>query len=187
MVSEAIFSYLVSFMVKAKDLETRYLYKQRLWFKQPRRSERFTTSTPKARYVLHFSRAALTTKEIVLNMMPAITNISSQIWPVCHVRDNAALYIDLLRCILLGQEPDHGKNGYYLASSGSVPWIDIYNAMAKALAKRKVVDDEVVKKADDAALEKMGHALHCPKEFVAVQLGGKYADNYYMDFMRLLG
>ncbi|TKX24272.1 NAD dependent epimerase-like protein 7 [Elsinoe australis] len=41
-------------------------------------------------------------------------------WPVCHVIDNANLYIELLRAILEGENPDHGKQGFYLASSGSV-------------------------------------------------------------------
>jgi hypothetical protein len=31
-----------------------------------------------------------------------------------------------------------------------------------------------VKKADDAALEKMAQALGCAEEIVAVQIGGKY-------------
>lgn len=48
----------------------------------------------------------------------------------------------------------------------------MYTAMTKGLADRGIVDTEDVMKADDAALEKMGEALNCPKEFVAVQLGG---------------
>jgi hypothetical protein len=53
-----------------------------------------------------------------------------------------------------------------------MPWIKIYAAIAKALARRKLVDSEEVMKADDAVLEKMGQALNSPKELVAVQLGG---------------
>lgn len=83
------------------------------------------------------------------------------------------MYIELLRKILSGENPGHGKNGYYLASPGSVAWIDIYSAMAKALAKRKVVDSEVVRKADDAALQKMAEGLGCAREAVAIHLGGK--------------
>ncbi|KAI4953629.1 hypothetical protein J4E91_002477 [Alternaria rosae] len=94
-------------------------------------------------------------------------------WPVCHIDDNSKLYVDLLKNILSDKNPNHGKNGYYLASSGSVAWCDIYTAMAKALAKRGVIDSPEVKKADDAALDKMAQALSCPKELVAVQLGGK--------------
>lgn len=96
-----------------------------------------------------------------------------QTWPVCHVVDTASLYIELLREILSGADPDHGKNGYYLASSGSVRWKDIYAALAKGLAKRNVVDDETVGEADDAILQEMGRALHCSPDFVTVQVGGK--------------
>ena len=71
------------------------------------------------------------------------------------------------------ENPDHGKNGYYLASSGSIAWSDIYSAMAKALAQRGVIGSAEVKKADDAAVEKMAKVLGCPEEMVAVQIGGR--------------
>jgi hypothetical protein len=74
---------------------------------------------------------------------------------------------------LQGKNPDYGKNGYYLASSGSMAWYNIYVAMAKALAKHELLDEAGVTKADDAALDLMGQALNCPQEFVAVSLGGK--------------
>jgi hypothetical protein len=92
---------------------------------------------------------------------------------VCHINDNTALYVSLLQSILSGGKPGYGKDGYYLASSGSVAWRDIYAAMAKALAKRGVVSSSEVRKVNDAALEKIGEALGCPKEFVSVQIGGK--------------
>jgi hypothetical protein len=82
------------------------------------------------------------------------------------------VYVKLLESILLGHGMGHGKNGYYLASSGSVAWRDIYVAMAKALAERKVVGSSEVQKADDVVLEKIGQALGCPKELVPVQIGG---------------
>ncbi|KAL1855448.1 hypothetical protein Plec18170_004168 [Paecilomyces lecythidis] len=94
-------------------------------------------------------------------------------WPVCHIVDTTTLYLDILRNILLGKDIGHGKNGFFLAASGSVAWDDIYSAMAKSLAKRNVVDDETVHDADDTVLQKMGEALSCPKEFVPVQLSGK--------------
>jgi hypothetical protein len=81
--------------------------------------------------------------------------------------------VELLKSILRDEDLDHGKNGYYLAASGSVAWSDIYSAMAKALAKRDVIETADVNRADDAALEKMAQALECPKELVAVQIGGK--------------
>ena len=92
---------------------------------------------------------------------------------MCHIHDNTTAYVGLLRSILLGENPDYGKNGYYLASSGSVAWNDIYTGIAKALAKRKVILNGEVKKADDVALGKIGQALGCPKELVAVQIAGK--------------
>lgn len=78
----------------------------------------------------------------------------------------------MLQKILSGEDLDYGKNGYYLASPGSVKWADIYTAMAKGLAKRNVVDSDEVKQADDAAQEKIGQALGFPKEMVGVQIGG---------------
>ncbi|KAK7955725.1 uncharacterized protein PG986_004947 [Apiospora aurea] len=99
-------------------------------------------------------------------------------WPVCHVLDNTNLYLDILRRILAdgreGEGLGSGRNGYYLAASGSVAWDDLYAAMAAALAKRgdNVVADARVEAADSAVLEKMGQALGCPADFVAVHLGG---------------
>ncbi|KAI8711917.1 hypothetical protein NCS52_01456600 [Fusarium sp. LHS14.1] len=94
-------------------------------------------------------------------------------WPVSHVVDNTKLYIEILRGILENNDIDHGKEGYYLASSGSVAWDDIYSQFAKVLAKRGLVDDETVRGADDEALDGMATALNCSRDFVAVQLGGK--------------
>ncbi|KAI0879824.1 NAD(P)-binding protein [Annulohypoxylon maeteangense] len=93
-------------------------------------------------------------------------------WPVCHVVDNTGVYIELLRKILVNGNPSHGKNGYYLASSGSIAWDDLYDAVGVALAKRDIVSDEKVETANDQILEKMGAALGRPKEFVPLQLGG---------------
>ncbi|KAF7594742.1 hypothetical protein BBP40_008449 [Aspergillus hancockii] len=93
-------------------------------------------------------------------------------WPVCHISDNTALYLELLRNILRGSNPGYGKDGYYLAASGSVTWHDLCSAMAKALAARHIVEDETVALADDAALEAMGKGLDRSKEFVPVELGG---------------
>ncbi|KAI1374350.1 NAD(P)-binding protein [Hypoxylon crocopeplum] len=94
-------------------------------------------------------------------------------WPVCHIVDNTTMYIELLRKILAGENPSHGKNGYYLASPGSVAWDDMYTAVAAALAKRSVIGDELVVSADEQILERMGAAIGYPKEFVPLQLGGK--------------
>lgn len=97
-------------------------------------------------------------------------------WPVCHVLDNTNLYLDITRRILKGDDSlGSGRNGYYLAASGSVAWDDLYAAMAAALTKRgdNVIDDARIETADGAALEKMGEALGCPAELVSLHLGGK--------------
>ncbi|KAK8043121.1 hypothetical protein PG994_013604 [Apiospora phragmitis] len=98
-------------------------------------------------------------------------------WPVCHVIDNTNLYLDILRGILKSGEGEgigSGRNGYYLAASGSVVWDDLYTAMATALAKRSdnIVDDARIEMSDRAALEEMGEAMGCPAELVPVHLGG---------------
>lgn len=95
-----------------------------------------------------------------------------QTWPVCHVVDNATLYLEIVRAMLTGKDIGYGKQGYYLASSGSVAWEDLYAAIAAALAKRGVVDDESVTRATDEQQAEMAAALDCPKEMVPLQLGG---------------
>lgn len=91
---------------------------------------------------------------------------------MCHLIDNTNLYLELLRAILVGKNPDSGKHCYYLAASGSVAWADLYAAIAAGLAKRGVIDDETVIPATDQALKEMATGLGCPKEYVALQLGG---------------
>jgi hypothetical protein len=95
-----------------------------------------------------------------------------QTWPVCHVDDNTGLYLQILRRILDGSNPPSGKNGYYLAASGSVAWVDLYSSMAKSLAQRGEVDDDKVEPASDHALAGVAKALGCPKELVPLQIGG---------------
>ncbi|KAH8194026.1 hypothetical protein TruAng_011807 [Truncatella angustata] len=79
----------------------------------------------------------------------------------------------ILRVILEGGQLDYGKNGYYLAATGSVVWEDLYSAMAQALKKRGVLTDDSVTIADDATLERMGEGLGCPKDMVPLLLGGR--------------
>ncbi|GKZ20540.1 hypothetical protein AbraIFM66951_005865 [Aspergillus brasiliensis] len=94
-------------------------------------------------------------------------------WPVCHIADTAALYLQMLRKILSGEDIGYGKNGFYLASSGPIAWQDVYSAFAKALYKRKVVDDDKVHRADDESLRKMAKGLGVEPDQVQVLLGGK--------------
>ncbi|KAJ5625121.1 hypothetical protein N7510_001430 [Penicillium lagena] len=100
-------------------------------------------------------------------------HVNNPKWPVCHVIDNSTLYLEILRNILSGEDIGHGRSGYYLAASGRMAWNDIYDAMAKGLAKRQIIDTESVEVADDAALQQMGEALGCPKEMVPLFLGGE--------------
>ncbi|KAK7730350.1 hypothetical protein SLS53_009050 [Cytospora paraplurivora] len=93
-------------------------------------------------------------------------------WPVCHVIDNTTLYIRILHKILSGEDPGHGRNGYFLASPGSVAWDDLYTAMAAAMAKRNVISDDTVVSANEHILEQMAEALGCPPQFVSVFVGG---------------
>jgi hypothetical protein len=81
--------------------------------------------------------------------------------------------VKLLENILSGAYPGNGRTGYYLAASGSVAWIDIYTAIAKALAERKVIESSEIKQAHGSTLDKIGQALNCPKDLVPVQIGGK--------------
>ncbi|KAI0521533.1 hypothetical protein F5B22DRAFT_541455 [Xylaria bambusicola] len=93
-------------------------------------------------------------------------------WPVCYIRDNTNLYLELMRKILNGESPGYGKNGYYLAASGSIAWDDLYAAMATALAKRNVISDDAVTMADDQAIEQMAQGLGCSKDLVPLMVGG---------------
>lgn len=100
------------------------------------------------------------------------TSSSSPSWPVCHVLDNTSLYLQMVRKLVSDEDLGHGRFGYYLASPGSVVWDDIYRAIAQALHKRGLVDDQEVHLANQDDLAKMGEALGCPADFVPVQVGG---------------
>lgn len=105
------------------------------------------------------------------------TDPGTPIWPVCHIDDNTALYVALLRGILGSGggkgAPPSGKQGFYLASSGSVAWRDLYKAMAGALKEHGVIKDADVRDADDGVRAEMAKGMGCPPELVGLQLGGK--------------
>lgn len=92
---------------------------------------------------------------------------------MCHTSDNTSLYIALARAILSGSNPDHGKFGYYLASSGSGSWDDIYAAVVKAMAERGVIIDDTVAPVTDEALRKMSAALNVEPASAVSKVGGK--------------
>ncbi|PNS18681.1 hypothetical protein CAC42_5220 [Sphaceloma murrayae] len=106
-------------------------------------------------------------------------------WPVCNVVDNANLYIELLRAILEGNNPDHGRDGFYLASSGLITWDDLYTAMANSLAERNVIKNNAVILADDEAKENIAKALGGTKETVEIRISGK--STYTADRAKKLG
>src|SRR5690349_11194933 len=81
--------------------------------------------------------------------------IQDETWPVSHIIDNSTLYVQLLSSIVAGKPLGYGKNGYYLASSGSVAWEDIYSAAAKAMLKRGLIEDDSLVMADNGKLEQM--------------------------------
>lgn len=91
---------------------------------------------------------------------------------MCHIQDTTALYVALLAKILEEEEIDHGRQGYYLASPGSIAWTDLYKQMAKALAKRGVIENDTVHQVSDESLEEAAKALGCTKGIVPVQMGG---------------
>ncbi|KAF4838953.1 hypothetical protein CGCTS75_v000414 [Colletotrichum tropicale] len=94
-------------------------------------------------------------------------------WPVCHISDNTALYLQILRSILEGKNIGHGRNDSYLAASGSIAWDDIYAALALALKVRGIIEDETVAPVDDIALVKMAQRLNTDPSLVAMRVGGK--------------
>lgn len=91
---------------------------------------------------------------------------------MCHIHDTVTLYIQLLHNILSEEQIDCNKRGYYLASPGAIAWSVLYKQMAKALAKRGVVQDNMLHDASNESLEEAAKALGCPKEFVPVEMGG---------------
>lgn len=96
-------------------------------------------------------------------------------WPVCHVDDNSALYVALLRAVLQSRSVRCGKVGYFLASSGGLRWEELYKGMARRLKERGVIESSEVSSAreDEGVLKKMGEGMSCPHELVGLMLGGK--------------
>jgi hypothetical protein len=98
---------------------------------------------------------------------------SLKTWPVSHIDDTADLYLAILRAILKNRDLPHGKKGYYLASSGSVAWDDLYQAMARRLFKKKVIETDQVIRAGETEIVQMAKGVGCPPAFVRLQLGGQ--------------
>lgn len=106
-------------------------------------------------------------------MQSLLLTMNRQSWPVSHVFDNSTLYVQILRGILEGNNIGCNENGYCLASSGAVKWLDVYAAFAEALANRGVVDTAKVGDVSQESLEKAAQALDRPKEMVPFSIGGQ--------------
>lgn len=98
----------------------------------------------------------------------------STFWPVCHILDTVGLYSLLVHKMLLREDLDHGKRGFYLASSGIIAWDDVYSHIAASLAQRGVIQDLDLCLVDGEALAKMAHALGVDKASVPGKISGKY-------------
>lgn len=94
--------------------------------------------------------------------------------------------MQILRQILLGSDIGYNKDGFFLAASGSIAWNDIYDAFAKALARRGVVDDSTVEHADETALKGMAEALGVDPSIVPFQVGGKYVTRYPRSYLQII-
>ncbi|KAJ5256828.1 hypothetical protein N7478_012932 [Penicillium angulare] len=94
-------------------------------------------------------------------------------WSVSHLDDTVALYIALLKSILDGKNPDHNREGYYLAASGNVSWDDMYDAFAGALLNSNVIDSPNDELADESAIKGIAKVLGCPDYHVPSEFGGK--------------
>ncbi|KAI8220379.1 hypothetical protein K4K54_008633 [Colletotrichum sp. SAR 10_86] len=101
-------------------------------------------------------QTAVDTNNIIIEEAAA-QGVKAYIFAPCIVY-NATLYLQLLRAILNGDNPGSGKNGYYLASAGSVAWDDLYAAMVKALFKRGIISTDEVMQADQKAVDIMAKA-----------------------------
>ncbi|KAJ5090918.1 hypothetical protein N7532_009602 [Penicillium argentinense] len=80
-------------------------------------------------------------------------------WPICHIADTTYLCLEILLKSLLSEDIGYGKDGHFLVASGSIAWDDVYGAFARALAKRRFVDNDTVTEGDDTAPAGMAEGL----------------------------
>lgn len=133
--------------------------------------------SPSSRLLEHFARfvASAENEPCVLSSSTSYDYdeiTQDRVWPVSHITDTASLYLKILRGVLKGDDIGHGKNGYYLASSGNAVWDDVYSAIAASLHRRGAVDTTEVSAANEEDLVRMGQALKSSKELVPLQLSG---------------
>ncbi|KAJ0354221.1 hypothetical protein COL154_011827 [Colletotrichum chrysophilum] len=116
-------------------------------------------------------QTAVDTNNIIIEEAAA-QGVKAYIFAPCIVY-NATLYLRILRAILNGDDPGSGKNGYYLASAGSVEWDALYAAMAKALFKRGIISTDEVVQADQKAVDIMAKGMGVDASLVEMGLAGK--------------
>lgn len=90
-----------------------------------------------------------------------------------HIDDNSSLYIQILRKLLDGDAIPKGRNGFYIATPGSVKWLDVYIAIAASLAKKGVTRTADVGEFDEAILGRMAGALGVETKDVPLMMSGK--------------
>ncbi|KAF5231752.1 hypothetical protein FANTH_13274 [Fusarium anthophilum] len=101
----------------------------------------------------------------------SITDPSDK-WPVCSVSDTINYAILLIKAVLNGQDLDYGKNGFYLASSGRLCWMDLYKGVAKALYNRGLINDDNVRPITEEARETISKGLGITPDTIELKVAG---------------
>ncbi|KAJ4137177.1 hypothetical protein NW768_002758 [Fusarium equiseti] len=101
-----------------------------------------------------------------------------QTWPVCSLPDTVNFFLAMIKAMVTDSNPNHGKNGFYLAASGSVAWHEIYVAMAKALKKREAIPTDEVATFTNEALAKYAEAQGVDASSVRVKIAGRRCTFY---------
>ncbi|KAF5575640.1 nad dependent epimerase dehydratase family [Fusarium pseudocircinatum] len=101
----------------------------------------------------------------------SITDPSDK-WPVCNVTDIINYAILLIKAVLNGQDLDCGKNGFYLASSGRVYWMDLYKGVAKVLYNRGLINDDHVRPITEEARRTISKRLGITPDTIELKVAG---------------
>lgn len=78
-----------------------------------------------------------------------------------------------MKRILNKQDLEHGKKGFYLASSGRIRWMDLYKGVAKALYKRGLINDDQVHPITEEAREAISKGLGIAPDTIELKIAGK--------------
>ncbi|KAM6522997.1 hypothetical protein FALCPG4_012602 [Fusarium falciforme] len=93
-------------------------------------------------------------------------------WPVCSLSDTINYAILLIKAVLNGQDLDYGKNGFYLASSGRICWMDLYKGVAKALCNRGLINDDQIRPITEEAREIISKGLGITPNTIELKVAG---------------